>query len=371
MNAGSSTLATALFSLAAFAAGSALKSAPPPAPTEAGASEATLAPILERATPAVVSISVDGRIATERNPLHSNPFFGRFFGSSQEPLEFQAAGSGVIVDAQQGYIVTNNHLVQHAEHITARTIDGRDLDAELVGTDPAVDLAVIHVSAENLTSVPIGDSDKLRVGDFVIAIGNPYGLSETATHGIVSALGRNGLHIAPDGGYENYIQTDAAINPGNSGGALINMRGELVGINTAIVGATGSSVGISFAIPTSMMKSTMKQIVDHGEVRRGRLGVSVDPNALDVRVPGLDNERGVKVLKVEQGSAAEQAGIEAGDVILRIDGSQVRSFEDLRARIGARAIGDRVKVELVRDGKKRTIDATISDPSRRSKFERA
>jgi Do/DeqQ family serine protease len=368
MNLGSSTLVTALVSLAAFAAGSAFNCNSPRAaaiPDGNASSEATLAPILDRATPAVVSISVSGHVAVD-------PFFGHFFHSFQ-PQEFQAAGSGVIVDAQQGFIVTNNHLVQHADQITARTHDGRDLDAELVGTDPQVDLAVLHVKGDNLTSLPIGDSEKMRVGDFVIAIGNPFGLSETATHGIVSALGRSGLHIAPDGGYENYIQTDAAINPGNSGGALINMRGELIGINTAIVGATGGNVGISFAIPTSMMKSTMQQIIDHGEVRRGKLGVMGEDVTADIaHGAGLEGALGVQVSRVLKGSAAAKAGIKNGDIILGIDGSPVRDWDDLRVKVGTHSIGDRVKVQILRDGKKQTLNATLTDPSQtRSGFERA
>jgi Do/DeqQ family serine protease len=377
MNLGSSTLVMALATCAAFAAGTAFKSEPSNAlaPLEARVpGEATLAPILARATPAVVSIGVSGRIATERAPIQFDPMLGRIFGLSQEPIEreFRAAGSGVIVDAKKGYIVTNNHVVQHAEHITVVLHDGKQLEAQLVGTDPEVDVAVIHVDGADLTSLPLGDSDSLRVGDFVMAIGNPYGLSETATHGIVSALGRSGLGIAPSGGYENYVQTDAAINPGNSGGALINMKGELIGINTAIAGATGGNVGIGFAIPVAMVNRIMKQLIDHGEVRRGRLGVlaqDLTPEA--AQKAGAESAQGALVVRVESGSAADEAGLEPGDVILSIDGSAVHGSSDLRAKIGVRSIGETVKIELLRQGQKQEIEARISDPSQHEAVERA
>ncbi|MBI5042086.1 MAG: trypsin-like peptidase domain-containing protein, partial [Gammaproteobacteria bacterium] len=208
----------------------------------------TLAPMLEQVTPAVVNIATIGRIRVEQNPLLNDPFFRRFFNIPAQPRErqTQSLGSGVVVDAKNGYVLTNNHVIDHAEKIRVMLRDGRQFDAKLIGTDPESDIAVIRIPAENLTAVTLADSDNLRVGDFVVAIGNPFGLGQTVTSGIVSALGRTGLGIE---GYEDFIQTDASINPGNSGGALVNLRGELVGLNTAIIAPGGGNVGIGFAIP--------------------------------------------------------------------------------------------------------------------------
>jgi Do/DeqQ family serine protease len=381
MNLGSSTLVTAVVSCVAFAAGTAFRSETskteaPAAPFALGSvsGETTLAPILARATPAVVSIGVSGRITGERSPLESEPLFGRIFGLSNEPVQrqFMATGSGVIVDAEKGSIVTNNHLIEHADSITAVLHDGRQLEAELVGADPEIDVAVIRVNGEGLTSIAIGDSDALRVGDFVMAIGNPFGLSETATHGIVSALGRTGLGIAP-GKYESYIQTDCAINPGNSGGALINMKGELIGINTAIAGITGGNVGIGFAIPVGMVNRIMQQLIEYGAVHRGRLGVYLDDLTPDKAADaGIAGEHGAVIMRVEKGSAADNAGLEVGDVIQSIDGAAVHGSGDLRAMIGVRSVGETVKIQYLRKGKKHTLEARITDPSHpRTPVERA
>jgi serine protease Do/serine protease DegQ len=374
MNTTNSAVVTVLVSCAAFTAGAALERAPTTAPAsspgaQASTGETSLAPILARATPAVVSIGVHGHMI-ERGGLQD--LFGR---SMRRPMEreFEAAGSGVIIDASHGYIVTNNHLVENTDKIQVVLHDGRVLDADIVGRDAPVDLAVIRVNAENLTSLPVGDSDTLRVGDFVMAIGNPFGLTETATHGIVSALGRSNLQILGREGYEDYIQTDASINPGNSGGALINMKGELVGINAAIVGATGGNVGLGFAIPTNMVSKVMEQLIAHGEVRRGRLGVVVsDLTPEAAHDAGIDGGQGAVVKSVETGSAAAKAGLESGDIVLAIDGTAVRGSGDLRAKIGVRMIGSSVKLEILRDGKKQTIRATISDPSKgKNAIERA
>ncbi len=321
--------------------------------------EPTLAPLLAKAMPAVVSIGVSGHVS---GGVADDPVFGRLFrrGNRTAVREVQAAGSGVIVDADKGYILTNNHLVRNADKIQVTLHDGRSVDAELVGADPGSDVAVIHVSAAGLTSLPLGNSDELRVGDYVVAIGNPFGLTQTATHGIVSALGRSGLGIAGRDGYEDFIQTDASINPGNSGGALVNLRGELVGINTAIVGPTGGSVGIGFAIPITMAQQIVQQLVDHGAVQRGQLGVvlrDLDPNL--VREAKAEVDQGAIIQEVQPGSAAEDAGLEVGDLLISIDGAPVKGSADVRNKIGLRQVGDTIRVEFVRDGRRRTVSAKI------------
>lgn len=310
----------------------------------------TLAPLLERVTPGVVNIAVRGRVAVATNPLLEDPFFRKFFNIPEQPpeREFQAAGSGVIIDAENGYIITNNHVVQNAEEITVVTTDGQKLDATLVGTDPETDVAVVKVGAAKLTAVPLGNSDALKVGDFVIAVGNPFGLGQTVTSGIISALGRSGLGIE---GYEDFIQTDASINPGNSGGALVNLRGELIGINTAIIGPSGGNVGIGFAIPVNMARAVMDQLIRHGEVHRGQLGVHIQDLTPDLATAlGTDATAGAVVANVEPGSAAEKAGVKTGDVIVAVNGAAVRDASDLRNKIGLAQIGD-VVVLAVRRGK--------------------
>jgi serine protease Do/serine protease DegQ len=250
--------------------------------------------------------------------------------------------------------------VRNADHIQVTLHNGLALDADLVGTDPSSDVAVIHVDADSLVGLPLGNSDELRVGDYVVAIGNPFGLTQTATHGIVSALGRSGLGITGRDGYEDFIQTDASINPGNSGGALVNLRGELVGINTAIAGPTGGNVGIGFAIPINMAQQIVRQLVDHGAVYRGQLGVEVLDLTPDlIREAKFDVEHGALIRRVLRGSAAEEAGLEVGDILLSIDGAPVRNSADVRNKIGIRQVGDSVRVEFVRDGRKRAVTAKI------------
>src|SRR5919198_4872571 len=234
----------------------------------------SLAPMLERVTPAVVNIATEGRMRIEQNPLFNDPFFRFFFGFPDQPLErkTQSLGSGVIVDAKRGLVLTNAHVIANAEQITVKLSDGRCYKAEIIGTDPETDVGVVKIPADDLIDVPMGDSDKLAVGDFVVAIGNPFGLSQTATSGIVSALGRSGLGIE---GYEDFIQTDASINPGNSGGALVNLRGRLIGINTAILAPGGGNIGIGFAVPINMARQVMEQLIRYGEVKRGRIGIAI------------------------------------------------------------------------------------------------
>jgi Do/DeqQ family serine protease len=322
--------------------------------------KSTLGPLLKRVTPGVVSIAVSGKVAVQQNPLLQDPFFRRFFGIPPGPVErkFQAAGSGVIVDAEKGYILTNNHVAQHADEITAVLSDGRRLEAKLVGTDPQSDIAVIKVEAKNLTGLPMGNSDAVEVGDFVVAIGNPFGLSETATFGIVSALGRSGLGIE---GYEDFIQTDASINPGNSGGPLLDLEGNVIGINSAIVGPAGGNVGIGFAIPSNMAREVMDQIVRYGKVRRGQLGILIQDLTPELaKALGVDAKAGAVVSKVVPRSAAAKAGIESGDVIVAIDGAAVSNAVSLRNQIGVREMGSKVTLDVLRDGKRRSVEVTIA-----------
>ena len=321
----------------------------PPAGTDS--SLPTLAPMLDKVLPGVVSIAVSGHMRAEENPLLADPFFRRFFGlpEQQQPQEreFQAAGSGVIVDAARGYIVTNSHVVERAEEITVMLSDGRHLQAKRVGVDPATDVAVVQVPGDSLTALPLGDSDQLRVGDYVVAIGNPFGLEQTVTSGIVSALGRSGLGIE---GFESFIQTDASINPGNSGGALVNLKGELVGINAAIVGPSGGNIGIGFAIPINMAKSIMDQLIAFGKVKRGQLGIKIqDLTPEMVKTLGIENGQGALVAGVTPGSPAAQAGIQAGDVITTVNGQNVRSAADLRNRLGLLPVGSAVQLGVIHD----------------------
>jgi len=320
----------------------------------------SLAPMVKRITPAVVNIATRGTVQ-EQNPLLNDPFFRRFFDVPNTPRqrEFQSAGSGVIVDAGQGYIITNAHVIENATEITVTLLDNRSLTAKVVGKDPGSDVAVLKVQATNLTAIPLADSDRTEVGDFVVAIGNPFGLGHTVTSGIVSALGRSGIN--PEG-YEDFVQTDASINPGNSGGALVNLGGQLVGINTAILSRTGGNIGIGFAIPANMMKTVMAQLVKYGEVRRGVLGVNIQTLTPDIAESmDLGNVQGALVSQVVEGSAAEKAGIKAGDVVTAINGKSVKDASGLRNSIGLLGIGDRVDVALLRDGKPRRVTAVIGE----------
>ncbi|MEQ9002104.1 MAG: Do family serine endopeptidase [Pseudomonadales bacterium] len=320
----------------------------------------SLAPMLERTTPAVVNIATYTTVQV-RNPLLEDPFFRRFFNvpDQRRYRRTQSAGSGVVVDAGRGYIVTNHHVVNRADEIAVTLSDGRTVAAELVGADPQVDLAVLKVTAEELTQIEFADSGSLRVGDFVVAIGNPFGLNQTVTSGIVSALGRSGLGIE---GYEDFIQTDASINPGNSGGALVDLSGRLVGINTAIIAPSGGNVGIGFAIPGNMVQAIMAQLIEHGRVQRGYLGIEVQAlNADLAEAFGLKQRDGVVVVEVEPESVAERAGIRTGDVIVRVGKRPIRRITDFYGQTAVTFIGDRVAVELLRDGRSRRVDLEITD----------
>jgi serine protease Do/serine protease DegQ len=310
----------------------------------------SLSPMLERVSPGVVNISVRGKVAVAENPLFQDPMFRRFFGMPGMPAEreTQSVGSGVVIDARQGHIATNHHVIANADKISVTLNDRRQLDAEIVGSDPEADIAVLKVAPERLTAVPFGDSDALEVGDFVVAIGNPFGIGQTATLGIVSALGRSGLGIE---GYENFIQTDASINPGNSGGALVDQQGRLVGINTAILSRGGGNIGT---------RQLIDQLVAHGEVRRGRLGVLIQDLTPDIaEAMRVEAQGGAVVSRVVPGSAAEAAGLRPGDVIVSLDGRALAGGAELRNRIGLMNPGRTVELGILRKGRRLTVEATL------------
>jgi len=324
-------------------------------------SRATIAPMLEHVTPAVVNVSVTGQRRVPPHPFFDDPFFRRFFDLPYEgpAVPYQAVGSGVVVDGRNGYILTNHHVVADADEIVIATQDQRQFDAELVGSDEGTDVAVLKIDADALHAIEIGDSDELRVGDFVAAIGNPFGLGQTVTFGIISALGRSGLGAEK---YENFIQTDASINIGNSGGALVDFNGELIGINTAIMSPGGGNVGIGFAIPINMARAIMNQIIEHGVVRRGRLGVLIQDITPELaQALGLTVTDGVIITKVEPGSAADRAGLQSGDVIIRVDGDPVTHAGQLRNLIGLMRVGDQLNITYIRNGKTKEAQARIRE----------
>jgi len=319
----------------------------------------SLAPMLERAMPAVVNISTSTNIQVSDNPLMQDPYFRQFFNVPEQMNRQQknSLGSGVIIDSIQGLVLTNNHVIDKADKIMVTLHDGRQLNAELIGTDPESDVAIIRVPGNNLTQLPIADSSQLKVGDFVAAIGSPFGLSQTVTSGIISALGRSGLGIEK---YENFIQTDASINPGNSGGALVNLRGELIGMNTAILAPTGGNVGIGFAIPTNMIMTIKASLVKHGEVKRGLLGVTTQDLTPDlVNAFNLENKQGAAISRIESNSPAAKAGLEPGDIIVAANGKPVKSSQDINNIVGLLQIGDKVNIEFFRGNDKKEVDAFI------------
>jgi serine protease DegQ len=318
----------------------------------------SLAPMLERTTAAVVNVSSKTRVQV-RNPFFDDPFFQRFFNQPNVPQERvqQSLGSGVIVDAARGLVLTNNHVIERADEVTVTLHDGHTVNAEVVGRDPDTDVAVVRIPAQNLTALTLADSDALRVGDFVVAIGNPFGLGQTVTSGIVSALGRSGLRGL---GYQNFIQTDASINPGNSGGALVNLRGELVGINSAIYSPSGGNVGIGFAIPSNLARNVMNQLIAYGEVKRGSLGVqSQDLDARLARALDLEEGRGAVVTQVVPDSPADKAGLQAGDVIVKLDGKPIASADELANVEGLLPIGKALPLEYIRSGSLKSTRLTL------------
>jgi Do/DeqQ family serine protease len=329
-----------------------------PIPLADGAPVQTLAPVVSRITPGVVGISVRGRVR-EDNPLLQDPMFRRFFNLQQQPVEreTQATGSGVIVDAAQGYVMTNAHVVENASTIEVTTKDNRRLTAKLIGRDADTDIAVLQIPTGSLTAVPIGDSDRLQVGDFVLAIGNPFGLGQTVTSGIISALGRSGLGIE---GYEDFIQTDASINPGNSGGPLVDLQGRVVGINTAILAPGGGNIGIGFAVPINMARQVMDQLVNYGEIKRGRIGVAIQDLTPDLaQALGTKHTQGAVIARVEAGSPAERAGLRTNDLVVAINGAPMRSGVELRNRVGLSRIGDEVELSVERGGAERNVTVRI------------
>ncbi|QLW24906.1 serine endoprotease DegP [Enterobacter sp. RHBSTW-00422] len=348
----------------------------------------SLAPMLEKVMPSVVSINVEGSttVNTPRMPRNFQQFFGDNSPFCQDGSPFQsspfcqgggagddtqgggqqqkfmALGSGVIIDAAKGYVVTNNHVVDNANSIKVQLSDGRKFDAKVVGKDPRSDIALIQIQdPKNLTAIKIADSDALRVGDYTVAIGNPFGLGETVTSGIVSALGRSGLNAE---NYENFIQTDAPINRGNSGGALVNLNGELIGINTAILAPDGGNIGIGFAIPSNMVKNLTAQMVQYGQVKRGELGIlGTELNSELAKAMKVDAQRGAFVSQVMPNSSAAKAGIKAGDVITSLNGKPISSFAALRAEVGSMPIGSKVTLGLLRDGKPVNVSLELQQSS--------
>src|ERR1700722_5046149 len=327
----------------------------------------SLAPVIKAASPAVVNIATRGTL-TERvqgNPLREDPYFRRFFNSPEgggvRVRQFQSAGSGVIVDAKNGYIVTNRHVIENASEITVTLLDNRHFQAKVVGSDEGTDIAVLKASEAHLTEMPLGDSSRLEVGDWVVAIGNPFGLKHTVTAGIVSALGRTGIHPH---GYEDFIQTDASINPGNSGGALVNLNGELIGINSAILSKDGGNIGIGFAIPVNMVKAVMDQLITYGEVKRGIVGIKLrdlTPEAAESLQ--LVNARGAEISEVAADSAADHAGIKVGDVVASMNGVPAESASQLRNARGLLRVGQGVELRLLRNGAERSVTLTLNSPS--------
>ncbi|MCG8710375.1 serine endoprotease DegQ [Brenneria sp. 4F2] len=324
----------------------------------------SLAPMLEKVLPAVVSVHIEGtRTQSQRVPEEFKFFFGpNAPQDKQSSRPFAGLGSGVIIDAAKGYVLTNNHVINNADKIRVQLNDGREYEAKLIGRDEQSDIALIQLlNAKNLVEVKLADSDRLRVGDFAVAVGNPFGLGQTATSGIISALGRSGLNLE---GLENFIQTDASINRGNSGGALVNLNGELIGINTAILAPGGGNIGIGFAIPSNMAQNLAQQLVEFGEVRRGVLGIRGSEMTSEMaKAFKVDVQRGAFVSEVLPQSAAAKAGIKAGDVLTSLDGKPINSFAELRAKIGTTAPGKTVKVGLLRDGKQVEVSVVLDNSS--------
>ena len=331
--------------------------------------KSSLAELVDSTSPSVVTIAVKGtrELRQNQNPFSSDPFFERFFGQPfgqpQPPREreFSGGGSGVIVDGIQGYIITNHHVIEKAEEIKVFLKDGEEYLAELIGSDPGTDIAVLKIDISGaISQMPLGDSSLLRVGDFAVAIGAPFNLSQTVTSGIISALGRP--QAASSDGYGDFIQTDAAINFGNSGGPLLDLKGQLVGINTAIVSRSGGNVGIGFAIPVNTVKNIMHQIIEFGSVKRGLLGVIISDINKDIAEQlGLEIEKGALIQEVSPNSAAEEAGLSVGDVITSVNGEKTETSSDLRNAIGLKRSGESVEIMILRENKAMTVSATLGE----------
>jgi len=324
--------------------------------------QSSLAELVDSTSPSVVTIAIKGTRKVQQNPFFDDPFFERFFGQPQPPREreFGGGGSGVIVDGIQGYIITNHHVIEKAKEIKVFLKDGGEYLAELIGSDPGTDIAVLKINlSRTISQMPLGDSSLLRVGDFALAIGAPFGLSQTVTSGIISALGRP--QMSSDG-YGDFIQTDAAINPGNSGGALVDLRGQLIGINSAIYTRSGGNIGIGFAIPVNTVKNIMHQIIEFGSVKRGLLGVIISSINKDIAQQlGLEVEKGALIQEVSPNSAAEEAGLLVGDVITKINGEKTETSNDLRNAIGLKRSGESVELIILRDNKEMTVSATLGE----------
>ena len=324
----------------------------------------SLAPLVKEIAPAVVNIATRGEAEAVPHPFFDHPFFERFFGERerqrpQPPRRSRAVGSGVIVDAERGYLLTNQHVIDNADEIIVTLTDRRRLEAELVGADPETDVALLKIDPGQLTAMPLADSDALQVGDYVVAIGNPFGLGQTVTAGIVSAVGRSNLGIEA---YENFIQTDASINPGNSGGALINLRGELVGINTAIFARAGGNIGIGFAIPINMARQIMDQLLAHGKIQRGRIGVQIQDLVPDLAAAlGTLQQHGAVVAQVLPDTPAAAAGIRAEDIVIEMNGEPVTGSADLRNKVGLLRVGDAVRLVVEREGALLEIDLAVGE----------